>query len=79
LVKKFLDDLFLKRLVPFIKINVAKKATSPEDAAPVQVRKWPESQKDAEIQVVMAEKAEKEAEEQRIREEEAARLAEIEA
>ena len=31
LVKKFLDDLFLKRLLPFIKINAAKKANSQDE------------------------------------------------
>jgi hypothetical protein len=42
LVKKFLDELFLKRLLPFIKINLAKKANASADV-PKAERKWPES------------------------------------
>ena len=76
LVKKFLDDFFLKRLKPFIKFNVSKTPAMVEEKP---VRKWPASQKDETIKTIMAEVERKRAEEQRIRDEEAAQQAEIDA
>jgi hypothetical protein len=52
LVKKFLDDYFLKRLKPFIKFNTSKTPAQIEEKP---VRKWPSSQKDETIKTIMAE------------------------
>lgn len=49
LIKKFLDELFLKRLNPFIKFNIAKRATAAVAAGSstsAASRSWPESAKD---------------------------------
>lgn len=78
LVKKFFDDLFLKRLNPYIKFNLSKTAEKP----PVVVattRAWPESAKDQAIKEILEEKRKKDAEEARLKAEEDARLAELEA
>ena len=77
LVRKFLDDHFLKRLQPYIKFTTEKKES--KDQAQSASRAWPESEKDEAIKVVMEERRKQEEEAQRIREEEAARQAEIEA
>jgi len=45
LVKKFLDELFLKRLNPFIKFNVAKTGAAGSSTSAAS-RSWPESEKD---------------------------------
>ena len=70
LVKKFLDDLFLKRLKPYIKsisTKIAPASISSENAA--SVRTWPESEKDKKIKAIMEERAKAEAEKERIAEE----------
>lgn len=80
LIKKFLDELFLKRLNPFIKFNVAKKATANAGSSTSAAsRAWPESAKDQAIKVIMEEKRKQEAEEQRLQEEERQKQAEVEA
>lgn len=75
LIKSFLENLFLKRLKPYIKFDLGKKTSTEVDF----LRKWPESEKDKEIQTVMEEKRKREAEEQKLREEENAKKAEIDA
>jgi hypothetical protein len=53
LVKKFLDELFLKRLKPYIKFvsnKAAPASISSENAA--AVRSWPESEKDKKIKAI---------------------------
>lgn len=75
LIKSFLENLFLKRLKPYIKFDLGKKQSAEVDF----LRKWPESEKDKEIQAIMEEKRKKEAEEQKLREEEEAKRAEIDA
>ena len=77
LIKKFLQNLFLKRLQPYIKFNMAKMVEKDEGDLPT--RKWPESKKDQDIRVIMVEKAKKEAEERKIKEEEDAKQAELDA
>ena len=82
LIKKFLDELFLKRLNPFIKFNIAKKAAgagAAGSATSAAARSWPESEKDQAIKVIMEEQRRQEAEEQRLQEEERQRQAEIDA
>jgi hypothetical protein len=46
LVKKFLDDLFLKRLIPYIKFNLSKTDGKKDAKAASTTRAWPESAKD---------------------------------
>jgi len=80
LIKKFLDELFLKRLNPFIKFNTEKKAAGAAGSATsAAARSWPESEKDQAIKVIMEEKRRQEEEEQRLQEEERQRQAEIDA
>jgi len=80
LIKKFLDELFLKRLKPFIKFNTSKVAAGTGAAGSVAAaRSWPESEKDQAIKVIMEEKRRQEEEEQRLQEEERQRQAEIDA
>ena len=77
LVKKFLDDLFLKRLKPYIKSISSKTKTAsagPETAA--AVRTWPESEKDKIIKAAQEEKAKQAAEAERIAEEQRLKQAE---
>lgn len=62
LVKKFLDDLFLKRLTPYIKFNKVQTQAASQTATFAK-RSWPQSEKDAAIKAVMEERAAKEAEE----------------
>lgn len=78
LVKKFFDDLFLKRLNPFIKFNLTQTAEKAPTAG-ATTRAWPESSKDQAIKEIMEEKRKQEAEEARLKAEEDARLAELEA
>jgi len=71
MVKKFLDDLFLKRLKPYIK-SISSKAPDVEEGAEVATTKdrtWPESEKDKKIKVIMEERAKAEAEKKKIAEE----------
>lgn len=79
LIKKFLDDHFLKRLGPYIKFSKNKEVevadTQPKAAS--AARSWPESKKDQAIREVMEEKRKREAEEQRLKEEERQRQAEL--
>ena len=64
LIKKFLDELFLKRLNPFIRFSAAKKAAGTGAAASSTAsRSWPDSAKDEAIRVIMEEKRKQEAEE----------------
>lgn len=78
LIKKFLDELFLKRLNPYIKFNLSK---SPEQAPGIggTTRAWPESAKDQAIKEIMEARRKKEAAEARLKAEEDARQAELEA
>jgi len=48
LVKKFLDDMFLKRLKPLVKFDLSKKQTT-GGAAALATRSWPASSKDQAI------------------------------
>ena len=51
LLKKFLDELLLKRLNPYIKFTTDKeKEAQPNSSA---ARSWPESEKDQAIKVIM--------------------------
>ena len=79
LVKKFLDDMFLKRLNPYIKFNLSKNEDKKDSKAAATTRAWPESAKDQAIKVMMEEKRRKEEEEQRLKAEEEAKQAELEA
>ena len=71
LVKKFLDEMFLKRLTPYIKFNKAQTDTS-SAAATIAKRSWPQSEKDAAIKAVMDERKKKQEEEERVKAEIAA-------
>ena len=62
LAKKFLDDLFLKRLTPYIKFNQVQTEASSVSAANIAKRSWPQSEKDTAIKAVMDEREKKEAE-----------------
>jgi hypothetical protein len=62
LVKKFLDEMFLKRLTPYIKFNKAQTETTAA-ATNIGQRSWPQSEKDAAIKAVMDERKKKEEEE----------------
>jgi len=78
LLKKFLDELFLKRLIPFIKYNSekeAEKVKKRDDKA--TKRTWPESEKDKAIKVVLVERRKKEEEKRKLEEEEKQKQAEI--
>jgi hypothetical protein len=68
LLKKFLDDLFLKRLKPYIKFSLtqANGGSSKGNAGAAAQRAWPESAKDQTIKVILAEKKKKEAEAHRL-------------
>ena len=77
LVKKFLDDMFLKRLNPYIKFNLSKNEDKKDAKAAATTRAWPESAKDQAIKVMMEEKRRKEEEEQRLKAEEEAKQAEL--
>jgi len=71
-LKKFLDEIFLKRLIPFVKFY------QPKDKSGAAVeRAWPESEKDKKIREAMEERARLEAEEQARLAEEEARRAEL--
>lgn len=79
LVKKFLDDLFLKRLKPYIKSISSKAKTKTSSAGPettAAVRTWPESEKDKIIKAAQEEKAKQAAEAERIAEEQRLKQAE---
>ena len=76
LVKKFLDDLFLKRLIPFIRFNLSKNEGKPDAKVSASTRAWPESTKDLAIKLMKEEKRKKQQEEERLKAEEAAKLAE---
>lgn len=56
LVKKFLDDLFLKRLNPYIKFNLSKNDGKKDAKVAATTRAWPESSKDQAIKVMMEQK-----------------------
>ena len=58
LVKKFLDEMFLKRLTPYIKFNKAQ-TESVAATANIGVRSWPQSEKDVAIKAVMDERKKK--------------------
>lgn len=79
LIKKFLDDLLLKRLGPYIKFNMQKQAAGSGKQAQTSsaARSWPESAKDKAIREVMEERRKQEAEEQRLKEEESQKQAEL--
>ena len=80
LVKKFLDELFLKRLRPLIKFDMGHKVSGGSNGAPsLGTRSWPESQKDQTIKEIMEIRRKQEEEEQKKRDEEAQRQAELEA
>jgi regulator of protease activity HflC (stomatin/prohibitin superfamily) len=76
LVRKFMQNLFLRRLLPFIKFTQIK--AQPENTE-LPSRKWPESQKDKEIEVIMIEKLKQEAEMRKVHEEEDGKRKEEEA
>ena len=76
LVRRFLEDHFLKRLQPFIKVSLSKTSEFSDASAPS--RKWPVSNKDKVIQAVLEERAAKAAEELRLKQEEEARQAALE-
>lgn len=78
LVKKFLDEMFLKRLTPYIKFNKAQ-TESVAATANIGVRSWPQSEKDVAIKAVMDERKKKQEEEARIKAEEDAKKAQEEA
>lgn len=65
LVKKFLDEMFLKRLTPYIKFNKAQTETTAA-ATTVAQRTWPQSEKDAAIKAVLDERKRKQEEEERL-------------
>ena len=77
LARRFLEDHFLKRLQPFIKVSLSKTTDAAVSDAPV--RSWPESKKDKVIKAVLQERAAREAEELRLKQAELARLAALEA
>lgn len=80
LVKKFLDELFLKRLRPLIKFDMGHKVSGGSNGAPsLGTRSWPESQKDQTIKEIMEVRRKQEEEEQKKRDEEAKRQAEVDA
>ena len=80
LVKKFLDEMFLKRLTPFMKFNAAKAQSSSATAATAATKRtWPKSAKDEEIKAIMDERKKKAEEEERLKQEEAERQAQLEA
>jgi len=80
LVKKFLDELFLKRLRPLIKFDMGHKVSGGSNGAPsLGTRSWPESQKDQTIKEIMEVRRKQEEEEQKKRDEEAKRQAELDA
>jgi len=56
LLKKFLDELFLKRLNPYIKFTTDKEKESGKSQNAQAARSWPESEKDQAIKVIMEEK-----------------------
>lgn len=77
LIKKFLDEHFLRRLSPYIKFNEEKLIAEPVQQINSAARKWPTSEKDEAISKVLEEKKKKEAEEERLRQEELQRQAEL--
>lgn len=79
LVKKFLDELFLKRLRPLIKFDMGHKVSGSNGAPSLGTRSWPESQKDQTIKEIMEVRRKEEEEEKKKRDEEAARQAELDA
>lgn len=78
LIKKFLDDLFLKRLTPFIKFDLSK-ATTPGGTVQVAKRTWPKSEKDEKIKAIMDERRKQEEEAARLKQEEAEKQAQLDA
>lgn len=62
ILKKFLEENFLKRLSPYIRF--CKNISTDEKTAAGATRAWPESEKDKKIRMVVEERKKKEAEEQ---------------
>ena len=72
ILTKFIEDLILEKLNPYIKFNIQPGKNSSGAA-----RVWPESEKDQEIKVKMAEKKKKEELEKKIHMEQKKQNAEL--
>ena len=72
LVKRFLQDIFLKRLIPYIKFSQENRLQQSlqQDENSNQARTWPESDKDKVIKEAKEKRRQEEAERERLRLEE---------